>query len=84
MGIEIIAGLLAAGGLTGSLAIGGTEVAFATIGAYALVGGAVVGGTLLVQSLEGKKHTDDQQTVKQSLPARQRGYGRALVAGSYY
>ena len=83
MGIEILAAALTGAGVSGGIGVFGTEIAFSTIGAYALVGGALVGGTLLSESLT-KKHESEQQTLKQSLPPRQRGYGQALVAGSYY
>lgn len=70
---------------SGSVGFGGLTSlgSFATFGSYALIGGAAVGGGILLNALS-KQHSSEQQTVKQSVPARSRTYGRNLVGGSYF
>lgn len=82
--VEPVSAALLAAGIEGSFQIGTTAIAYSTIAAYAVIGAASVGGALAIKALGDKQHTDDQQTVKQSLPPRQRIYGRALVAGAYF
>lgn len=85
MGVEIVAGIIAGAGVSGTaFTVGTTAVAWSTVAAYALVGGALVGSTIALRALEPKQKVDAQQTLKQATPSRLRGYGRGLVAGSYF
>jgi len=80
-----IAPVIAAAGVTGSLAIPGIgSVAYASIAAYGISLGATVGTGLLLQSRQHRSSSDSQITIRQSTPARVRGYGRAKLGGALF
>ena len=73
---------LAAAAASGGLSIG---TGVATAGAYLLIGGVAVGGSLLLSSLNRpNQHVDNQLTVKQASTPRTRAYGRVLLGGAYF
>lgn len=59
----------------------------ATVGSAALVGGALLGGALLARPSQAAfampSASDGTATVKQPIPSRIMGYGRARISGSY-
>lgn len=93
VGAILIQGLVgesfvAAGGWAVTVApatLGGLSAA--TIGSAALIGASLVGGALLSQpsatSFALPSPSDGTQTIKQPMPPRILGYGRARVSGAY-
>ena len=59
-----------------------TTFAVATVAAYAVTTAATIGLSLLLQPSK-PKGAPQQLTVKQSLPARTRSYGRVKISGAY-
>lgn len=70
--------------LTGAAAgFGVGTYAIASVLAYAVTTGATLGASLLLSQPKKQKGDPQQVSVKQSLPARTRSYGRVKIAGAY-
>lgn len=85
--IPAIASVLPAIGpiaLTGAAAgYAATSYAIATVLAYAVTTAATLGASFLLNQPKKQKGDPQQVSVKQSLPARTRSYGRVKIAGAY-
>lgn len=60
-----------------------TSYAIATVLAYAVTTAATLGASFLLNQPKKQKGDPQQVSVKQSLPARTRSYGRVKIAGAY-
>ncbi|MDP2358023.1 MAG: phage tail protein [Beijerinckiaceae bacterium] len=79
--VPIIAAAITAIGVTGSVTIGSTAITYASVLATAIVTAASVGLSLLMAP-KADGGGKGQVTVRQSRPARVRGYGRYKLAGA--
>jgi hypothetical protein len=82
----ILTPLLVSAGVTGALTIGGATITYASILSYAIITAAALGAALLLQPNQGRRPEQNrdpgQLQVKQSVPPRVRGYGRAKLGGA--
>jgi Putative phage tail protein len=86
VGLLIFAGI-EAGGIEGAAAFGGTVLfggvtVAGAVGSAALLG-ASIGLAYATRPDVPKPNSDGTQTLKQPIPPRPRGYGRARLAGAY-
>ena len=86
----LLAPIIAGAGLTGGISlfggatIGEFAISYASIAAYGLTGAALLGASVLANSLAGQQHVNAKLNYKQATPARLRCYGYCKLGGAFY